>query len=39
MLYKEIKCPTCDDHWFVDTNIPIFKDKDREYIEKLINFE
>ena len=26
-------------HWFVDTNIPIFKDKDREYIEKLINFE
>lgn len=28
-----------DGHWFVDTNIPIFKDKNREYIEKLINFE
>lgn len=28
-----------DGHWFVDTNIPIFKDQDREYIEKLINFD
>ena len=28
-----------DGHWFVDTNIPIFKDKGREYIEKLISFE
>lgn len=26
-------------HWIIDNDIPIFKDKDREYIEKLINFE
>lgn len=25
-------------HWVIDEEIPIFKDKDREYIEKLINF-
>lgn len=28
-----------DGHWFVDTNIPQFKDEGREYIEKLINFD
>ena len=26
-----------DGHWFVDENIPEFRGKDREYIEKLIN--
>ena len=26
-------------HWFVDNNIPIFKNEGREYIEKLINCE
>ena len=25
-------------HWFIDTEIPIFKENGREYIEKLINF-
>lgn len=28
-----------DGHWFVDKNIPIFKNEGREYIEKLINCE
>ena len=28
-----------DGHWFVDNNIPIFKNEGREYIEKLINCE
>ena len=26
-------------HWIIDTEIPIFKDEGRDYIEKLINFE
>ena len=26
-------------HWIVDNDIPIFKGEDREYVEKLINFE
>ena len=26
-------------HWFIDKNIPIFKNEGREYIEKLINCE
>lgn len=26
-------------HWFIDNEIPIFKDEGREYIEQLINFE
>ena len=26
-------------HWVIDKEIPIFKGEDREYIEKLINFE
>lgn len=26
-------------HWVIDTEIPIFKDENRSYIEKLINFE
>ena len=25
--------------WVIDTDIPVFKNEDREYIEKLINFE
>lgn len=28
-----------DGHWFIDKNIPQFKDEGREYIEKLINFD
>lgn len=32
MLTNEVP----DGHWFVDNNIPIFKDEGREYIEKLI---
>lgn len=28
-----------DGHWFIDKNIPIFKNEGREYIEKLINCE
>ena len=28
-----------DDHWFIDKEIPIFKDEGREYVEKLINFD
>lgn len=28
-----------DGHWFIDKEIPIFKDEGREYIEKLINFD
>ena len=26
-------------HWFIDNEIPIFKDEGREYIEQLINFK
>ena len=26
-------------HWVIDTEIPIFKDEGRDYIEKLINFK
>jgi tRNA(His) 5'-end guanylyltransferase len=26
-------------HWVIDKDIPMFKEADREYIEKLINFE
>lgn len=29
---------SCRTHWVIDTEIPIFKDEGREYIEKLINF-
>ena len=29
----------CRTHWIIDKEIPIFKGKDRDYIEKLINFE
>ena len=28
-----------DGHWFIDNEIPIFKDEGRKYIEQLINFE
>lgn len=28
-----------DGHWFIDKEIPIFKDEGREYVEKLINFD
>ena len=34
MLTNEVP----DGHWFVDNDIPVFKDEGREYIEKLINF-
>lgn len=33
MLTNEVP----EGHWFIDNNIPIFKDVDREYIEVLIN--
>ena len=29
---------TLRSEWRIDTEIPIFKDEDRDYIEKLINF-
>lgn len=36
-----VKIPELDSertHWYVDIDIPIFKDKGREYIENLINY-
>lgn len=30
---------SCRTQWVIDENIPLFKDKGREYIEKLVNFE
>ena len=35
---KYIKEGVTRSHWIIDKNIPIFKNTDREYIEKLINF-
>ena len=34
----DIDTRTVRTHWVVDTEIPIFRDNGREYIEKLINF-
>lgn len=36
----EVKTWTAErPHWFIDREIPIFKEEGRDYIEKLINFE
>lgn len=34
----DVDARTVRTHWVIDTEIPIFKDEGREYIEKLINF-
>ena len=36
---KSVENITMRTRWFIDKNIPLFKGEDRNYVEKLFNFE
>lgn len=37
--YEDEETKSLRTHWVVDNNIPIFRNEDREYVDRLINFE
>lgn len=39
IINKSVENITMRTRWFIDKNIPLFKGEDRNYVEKLFNFE